>query len=157
MISQRLVQMIEAHADELTRRWLKAVRQSSATTGYHSLPDATLYNRAFDVYARLGRWVGSEGRQEEVERTYTALGRERFHEGLPLSEVIQALVMTKYELWAYIREYGLLDSALELYQALELYNSVVLFFDRATHYTIVGYERASGLAEPATQSRKIAQ
>jgi hypothetical protein len=144
MISQRLVQMIEAHADELTGRWLKEVRQSKATPGYHALSDATLYQRAFDVYARLGRWVGSEGRREEVERTYTALGEERFREGLKLSEVVQALAMTKYQLWAYIRDYGLLDSTVQLYQSLELYNSVVLFFDRATYHTIVGYECASG-------------
>jgi len=78
---------------------------------------------------------------------YTALGRERFREGLPLSEVIEALNLTKYQLWAYIRDYGLLDSALQLYQALELYNSVVLFFDRAAYHITVGYERASSLAE----------
>ncbi len=147
MISQRLVDMIETHADELTRSWLKEVRRSEATPGYHSLPEATLYQRAYDVYANLGRWVGSEGRHEEVERVYTALGRERFREGLPLSEVIEALNLTKYQLWAYIRDYGLLDSALQLYQALELYNSVVLFFDRAAHSITVGYERASSLAE----------
>jgi hypothetical protein len=146
MISQRLVEMIEAHADELTKRWLKEVRQSKATAGYHSLPDSILYKRAFDVYANLGRWVGSEGRHEEVERTYAALGEERFHEGLKLSEVVQALALTKYQLWAYVRDYGLLDSALHLYQAQELYNSVMLFFDRATYYTIIGYERASAQA-----------
>ena len=147
MISQRLVEMIERHADELTRRWLREVRQSSATAGYHSLSDDTLFGRAFEVYAHLGRWVGSEGRPEEVERVYTRLGEERFREGLKLSEVVQALAMTKYQLWAYIRDYGLLDSTVQLYQSLELYNSVVLFFDRATYHTIVGYERASGLAE----------
>ena len=65
MISQRLVNMIEAHADELTRRWLKEVRQNRATAGYHSMPDATLCQRAFEVYAHLGRWVGSEERREE--------------------------------------------------------------------------------------------
>ncbi len=147
MISQRLVDMIESHADELTRGWLKEVQRHEATPGYHSLPEATLYKRAYDVYANLGRWVGSERRHEEVERAYTALGRDRFREGLPLSEVIEALNLTKYQLWAYIRDYGLLDSALQLYQALELYNSVVLFFDRAAYYIILGYERASSLAE----------
>jgi hypothetical protein len=146
MISQRLVNMIETHADELTKRWLKEVRQSQATAGYQPLPDATLCKRAFDVYAHLGRWVGGEERREEVERTYTALGEERFREGLKLSEVVEALAMTKYQLWAYIRDYGLLDSALHLHQALELYNRVVLFFDRASYYTVLGYERASAQA-----------
>jgi hypothetical protein len=157
MISQRLVELIETHADELTRRWLHRVRQSQATPGYHALPDSLLYRRAHEVYAHLGRWVSSEGCQEEVERTYTSLGEERFEEGLPLSEVIQALAMTKYELWAHVLEHGLLDSALLLNQALDLYNLVVLFFDRATYYTVIGYERASGLAERLEKSRQVAR
>jgi hypothetical protein len=33
-----------------------------------------------------------------------------------------------------------LDTALELHQAIELNNRVVLFFDRAIYYTILGYE-----------------
>jgi len=119
MISQTL----REHDRDACRRVDQALaqggRQSKATAGYQSLPDATLCKRAFDVYAHLAL-VGSEERREEVERTYTALGEERFREGLPLSEVIQALAMTKYHLWAYVRDYGLLDSALQLYQPWSL-------------------------------------
>ena len=39
MISQRLVDMIESHADELTRSWLREVQRH----------EATLYKRAYDV------------------------------------------------------------------------------------------------------------
>lgn len=143
MISHGLVQLIETHADDLTRLWLEDVRNSPATPGYHSLPEETLRRRAFDVYARLGHWVGGDEHRAELEKTYKELGRQRFHEGLPLSEVVFALALTKYRLWGHIREQGLLDSAVHLYQALDLYNRVVLFFDRATHYAIVGYELAS--------------
>ena len=97
MISQRLVDMIEAHADELTKRWLKEVRQSNATAGYHSLPDALLSRRAFDVYAHLGRWVGSEGRPEEVERTYTALGEERFRRHEEIPNGLYAMLQAQHE------------------------------------------------------------
>jgi hypothetical protein len=60
--------------------------------------------------------------------------------------VVQALAMTKYQLWEYIRDHGLLDSALALHQALELYNSVVRFYDHATYSAVLGYERAAGRA-----------
>jgi len=148
MISHGLVHMIETHADELARHWLQDVRQSDATPGYHALPEETLYRRAFDVYSRLGRWIGGDEHRAEVEKTYTELGRQRFHEGLPVSEVVEALALTKYRLWSHVRDNGLLDSAVHLYQALELYNRVVLFFDRATYYTIIGYERAARPVPP---------
>jgi hypothetical protein len=37
---------------------------------------------------------------------------------------------------------GFLDTALDMYKALELNNRVILFFDRAILYTAVGYEKA---------------
>jgi hypothetical protein len=36
---------------------------------------------------------------------------------------------------------GLLDTTLELYQAIELNNRVIRFFDRAIYFTAVGYEK----------------
>lgn len=145
MISQRLVLLIETHADELTKRWMKDIRQNEATTSYQTIPDAMLYKRAFAVYAHLGRWIGGEERRDEIRRTYTELGAERFREGILLSEVVEALALTKRHLWWFMSERGLLDGAVQLYQGLELYNSVVLFFDRAVYYTTVGYEQAAGL------------
>jgi hypothetical protein len=145
MISQRLVQLIETHADELTKRWLKDVRQNVDTPGYHTFPEQELYKRAFDVYSHLGRWIGSETHRAEVERVYTALGAERFREGFTLSEVVEALLLTKRHLWWYVREHGLIDSAVHLYQSIELFETVVLFFDRAVHFAVVGYESEAGL------------
>jgi hypothetical protein len=146
MISQRLVLLIEKHADEIARRWLKDVQENPKTPGYHAFPEKTLYKRAFEVYSNLGRFVGSEEHRDEVKRIYLELGAERFHEGFLVSEVVEALSLTKRHLWWYIREHGLLDTAVQLYQGLELHNSVVLFFDRAVYYAIVGYEQAAGLA-----------
>jgi hypothetical protein len=149
MISQKLVQLIESHADELTLRWLKDVRQNKDTPGYHTFPESELYKRAFDVYSNLGRWIGSEAHRTDVERIYTTLGAERFREGFALSEVVEALLLTKRHLWWYVREHGLIDSAVHLYQSIELFESVVLFFDRAVHFAAVGYETAAGLPRRA--------
>jgi hypothetical protein len=143
MISQSLVHLIETHADELTDRWLKIVRVHPDTQTYRTFPDDKLRQRAFEVYSRLGRWIGSEAHHAEVEQSYTALGAERFHEGFRLSEVIAALWLTKKELWGFVLEHGFFDSAVQLYQTLELYNSVVAYFDRAGFYTVRGYEEAA--------------
>ncbi len=151
MISQKLIRLIESNADELTDRWLKKVRVHPDTPTYRTFSDERLKKRALDVYAHLGRWVGYEEHQDEVERNYTALGAERYHEGFALSEVLAALILTRNELWLFIQERGFFDSALQLYQTLELYNRVVAYFDRAVLNAARGYEDAArqGLRQTA--------
>jgi hypothetical protein len=143
MISQKLVELIETHAEELTKRWLKEVRVHPGTPTYWTFPEEQLRKRAFDVYSRLGRWVGHEEHADEVEVSYAALGADRYHEGFRLSEVITALMLTKKQLWAFVLGHGFFDSVVQLYQALELYNSVVSYFDRAAIHTVRGYEEAA--------------
>jgi len=149
MISQKLVGLIEAHAKDLAERWLTEVRHNQKTPTYHAFAEGRLRERVVDVYANLGRFVGHEDRREEVERVYTALSVERHGEGFRLSEVIEALTLTRGVLWRYVLEHGFFDSAVELYQTLELYNRVVNFFDRAIFYTARGYEKASDLRRSA--------
>jgi hypothetical protein len=78
----------------------------------------------------------------EIERYYTEMGMERCREGFRLSEVLSALFLTKRVLWDCVMSEGLMDSALSLYQTLELDNRVVLFFDKAAYYVAVGYEKS---------------
>jgi hypothetical protein len=44
-------------------------------------------------------------------------------------------------LWRKVLGEGLLDTMLDLYQAIELNNRVMLFFDRAIYFITIGYEK----------------
>jgi hypothetical protein len=46
-------------------------------------------------------------------------------------------------LWAKVQAAGLLDTALDLYQAMDLQHRVLIFFDRAIYHAAVGYEEKS--------------
>lgn len=138
-LSQRLIDLIEKNADGLTRAWLNDVRKHPDTVTYHRFDEKMLYDRAFAVYSQIGRWVSRKTTKDDIAKYYKALGKERREEGFELSEVIYALILTKRHLWLKVLSDGLLDSALDLYKALELNNRVVLFFDRAFFYTTAGY------------------
>jgi hypothetical protein len=140
LLALRLVQTIEAHAEEITRGVLEDLAKNPRTPSYHLLPRPELHRRAYEVYRNLGRWL-SEKTDSMVEAWYTDLGQERCGEGIPLSEVVYALILTKYHLRDYIRECGLVESAVELYQEQELHRLVGHFFDKAMYYTVRGYER----------------
>ena len=142
MLSARLVRVIEDHAEQLTRSVVNDLQTNPRTSAYHRLSREELHHRAYDVYRHLGRSLGQKT-EEEIEATYSALGKRRHTEGIPLSQVVYALILEKCHLRDYIRSAGLVDSAVELYQEQELHRLIGHFFDRATYYAVKGYEHAA--------------
>ncbi len=138
---QRLVKIIESHADELSRNLLQDLRKRDSTSTFHTYDEKEIYERAFNVYSHLGKWISRETTKDKIAKHYTALGAKRRKEGFALSEIIQALIMTRRHLWLKVLAEGFLDTALDLNQALDLNNRVMLFFDRAIFYTAVGYQQ----------------
>ncbi len=143
MLSVPLVRMIEDHAEELTRGVLNDLESNARTPAYHKIPREKLHRRVYEVYRNLGEWLGPKT-DEMIEARYSELGQKRRAEGIPLSEVIYALILTKLHLRDYIRSAGLVNSAVDLYQELELNRLTGHFFDRSIYYAAKGYEREAG-------------
>lgn len=141
-VSQKLVDLIESHADELTHNFIQDIQSHSETPTYHNYDEKELYKRAFRVYSNLGKWISQDTTKKEIARHYKALGAKRKSEGFALSEVIQALIITRHHLWLKVLSEGVLDTILDLNQAMELYNRVVRFFDKAIYYVSAGYEQS---------------
>ena len=72
-----------------------------------------------------------------------ALGRTRRTEGIPLQQVVQALIVTKRHIVSYVRSSLPVDTAVELHQEEELNLMLGRFFDNAIYFTVKGYEQAS--------------
>jgi hypothetical protein len=138
-VSRKLVDLIEKNAEELTRAYLRDVKRHSSMPTYQSFPEREVYERAYIVFSQLGRWISFELESDEMKKYWTGLGQERRQEGFALPEVFLALCLIRKQLWDKIQSEGLMDSVLDLYQALELYNRIVTFFDRALYYAIIGY------------------
>jgi len=138
---QLLINLIDRHHEELTRNWLRIVRNHQITRSYGAFDEEELYARAHRVYGQLSRWIAKQFTKGDIASYYTALGAQRRREGFPLAEVIRALVVNRRVLWFMVQSEGFLDSAMDAELALVLNNRVVLFFDRAIYYTTLGYER----------------
>jgi len=138
MMIGKLVGLIESHADELTARLVRKLRESQKTEGYHRFGDEELGARARLVYANLGQWL-SETSERHVEEEYFRLGRTRCMEGIPLSQLVMALLFTRRNLGHFVEEQGW-DNIFDLRQQLDLQILVIRFFDRAIHHAVRGYE-----------------
>jgi hypothetical protein len=156
-LTKSLVSLIERDAESLARRWLEIVKTDPSTPGYHRWDERELYARVYKVYSGLGQSISDRTTKKEIEHEYVLLGRQRYSEGFALSEVIQALIISRRVLWLKIEAEGLLDTALDLSLALELNNKVVLFFDRAIHFTAAGYEEAARAAREEASPDRVAE
>ncbi len=138
--SRKLVDLIERNADELTANYVLSIQRDPRMPKYQAFDPKEVFRRAYRVYSQLGTWISRETTKEEMRSYWTALGRQRHKEGFPLSEIILSLVHIRRVLWEKVQSEGVLDTALDLYQAMDLHQRVVLFFDRAIYYAAVGHE-----------------
>ncbi len=143
----KLVELIQDHSEELSQRVLKDMLSRKETESYNKLHRKEVYRRIYEVYSKLGLWLSKDTPKDDLEEHYTRLGKRRYNEGIPLKEVVMALLLIKRYLWLYLLETYLFKSTFEIYQSLEMNNRVVLFCDRAIYFSSMGYEEAHKEAE----------
>jgi hypothetical protein len=88
----------------------------------------------------------------EVEKRYTEIGVKRARQNVPLSQLIWAIVLTKKNLWDFLKQEAVLDRPAEISGELEVEELLDQFFDHAIYYAAVGYERAC-VSEPLQKVR----
>lgn len=158
MLAARLLLLIQSHAGPLTRETLQDLTTNERTRSFRGLRAAELESRVALLFNNLARWIGDPS-DESVRREYEEMGRTRFREGVPLSELVYAIILTKRHLRGYIRDHGLVDFAgdrvapdellpLALHSIQELNYQVGEFFDRALFYLARGYEAEAGKPHP---------
>jgi hypothetical protein len=139
MFSYRLVRLIETHADALAAGLEERVQESQHVTHFRDVPAHELRERVYEIYRHLGEWL--LGKNElDIEHRYREIGARRARQRVPLSEVIQAIVLTKENLWEFLKSEAVMDRAVEIMGELGLLQMLEMFFDRAIYYASVGYE-----------------
>ncbi len=141
MLFKKFVSLVETHAEDLTKKWINEVRNNPSTPNYHNMNEKLLVNRISDLFFRLGKWLSKDDfTDKETVEHFISLGRERALEGLEVSEVIYALILTKAVLWKYVVSQGIINTIIDMHQALEFHNKISNFFDKAIYYIAVGFE-----------------
>ena len=153
MISTTLIKLIEIHATSLANDVARDLASNSRTPAFRGVPVDDLVQRVFQIYHHLGNWIGDPG-ATMVREEFAEWGGKRFGQGVPLSEVVYAVVIIKSHLRRYIREHGLVDAVfpraeaeyilpVHLHSLQDLNEQVSNFFDEAMYYLAQGYERAA--------------
>jgi len=139
MIALRFVRLIESHSDRLAESLLRKLGHSPRVADLRRVPEGELRERIYEVYVNLSDWLMNKT-EADIERVYTRLGRRRAEQGVSLGALCWALMMTRENLWDYLENEGLRETAMEILGGLDLLRLLDQFFDRAVYYSILGYE-----------------
>ncbi len=140
MLSTKLIQMIEEHANPIADRVIRQLRAEARLAYIAHLPDAELRKRCLEILNRLGHWLAAS-REEEVATHYERLGQTRCREKVPLHEVVHAFHVLKARMLDYVRDQGISQTVVDLYAEEELELQIGRFFDAVVYYVIRGYEK----------------
>ena len=141
MMLYRLVRMIEAHSEALAACLLDRVQHSELAPSYQNVPPEELKERVYEIYRHLGEWLMGED-EFHLEQRYLQIGARRACQRVPLSELIWVIVLTKENLWEFLKKEAVIERPVEVFSELEMLQLLEQFFDRAIYYASAGYELA---------------
>jgi hypothetical protein len=141
MLAYRLLRLVETHSEALAAGLLEKTMNSPLLPGYRNVPPGELEQRVYEIYRHLADWL--LGKSElDVEKRYLQIGEKRARQNVPLSQLIWAIILTKKNLWDFLKREAVLDRPAEISGELEVEELLDQFFDRAIYYAAVGYERS---------------
>lgn len=140
-LSDALVEIIEERATEIAQKWYRETKKSPYVPGLENISEDDALEMAANVYRRLSHWL-TPSAEHEVKETYLRFGESLFYRGFRMEEVIMILILIKRYLWLHLLEQGLMTTNLDVYQVLDVNNKVVLYFDRAIYFALIGCREA---------------
>ncbi|MGE5322979.1 MAG: hypothetical protein ACM3SW_08960 [Actinomycetota bacterium] len=140
LLTYKLIELIESNSDRLADSLLEKVRNSPYLREYSNVPPVDLRERVKGIYSNLGEWLETH-KEQDIEARYTEIGARRAEQGVPLSQLNWTIVLTKENLWDFLKRSAVAADLKELSGELEMLQLLDQFFDRALYFAAVGYEK----------------
>ena len=95
MISRKLTELIKTNIERMNKEWVKRVRASEHIKTYKKLSADELHTRNIRFFNNLVVWLNEGGSHSEIKTYFSKIGRERYHEGIPLEEINFTIITAK--------------------------------------------------------------
>ena len=87
MLSVRLIQLIETHAESLTREVVEDLLTNEHSPAFHHLSKVDLEPRVFRLFHHLGNWICDPNHQA-IRAEYEEWGKIRHRQKIPESAMV---------------------------------------------------------------------
>jgi hypothetical protein len=160
VMTDKLLDITQNHAEEIAEQWYKSVSSSPRTTSYHSLTSAQkerleLQTKIF--LQGIKKLYFAEHSFKEVERILesTNFAQYTYSLGIPVTEAVYAIVLLRRHLWLYANNQEMMNNALDPYLVVESITRTLLIFDYATQVLLEHYHQMHNKHEhPGTKTVK---
>lgn len=142
MLRHRLIRLIESHSHELANELLTRARMSPHMVSFSKVPENELKQRVYEVYSHLGQWLIAKT-EADIERQYSEIGARRFRQGVVLSDLLWAIILTKDNLWDFLNSESWPGFEMEVLAEHDMFRMIDQFFNRAMYYAAQGFEQAA--------------
>ncbi len=138
-VSQLPTGFVQDFGEEIATMWLDALRVSPQTPSYGVVSDEELVTASEFALTQVEEYFTGKPSESDIGTFFYKLGTTRAAQGLPLPELVSAILLLKREIWMSARTHGVWESAMDLQRAVDLNRELGRFFDRAVYYATAGY------------------
>jgi hypothetical protein len=150
----RLIDCTERNAEQIAEQWYKTLTTNPRTASFTCMTKDGCLRHAVTIYKNLAQMYFAENCYHAVEKFLDVHGfvEDYFARSIPLEEVIYALVLLRRQVWINADLQAIWNPVLiDMYQAVESNNRVLLIFDYATFIAARKYRE---LADKAVKQYK---
>jgi 8-oxo-dGTP diphosphatase len=139
LLSDDLIAVVRESSTRITELWIDDITTNPSTVSCHQFDKGDLALRAFTIFGQFEAWLEGKKDEKELKKFYGSLGAGRRNDKIPMIEIISSLSILKKHIWMNLYSSGVWDKAVDIYRMCELGERLVYFFDKATRYTVLGY------------------
>ncbi|MDM8000321.1 MAG: hypothetical protein QUS33_10050 [Dehalococcoidia bacterium] len=145
VLADRLIDLCARHAEQMAEQWYQALIANPRTKSYKALDKEACQRHAVHIYKNLGRMYLAENPYQAVAHSLdvTGLAEDHFGRGIPLDEVVYALVLMRRQIWLHSERQSLYVTPEDMSEVVVSINRVTLLFDYATHIVVSRYQQMS--------------
>ena len=142
MVDHVLLDNLNNNGRDFAVKWKNLVHKAQQLKHYNTLDDEALIEANISIYPLLSKTLDRGLDRSLMGNYFVNMGKERLHNGFPISEVIYVVNLAERVIIEHIMTEFAPQSSIKMYQSMEIISQVSEFFLLGCFYLTKGYLEA---------------
>ena len=142
MINEQFVAILRSKKDQIVNLWLADFKKTRTLRIIEGIDETTWRRIIGEVMDGFDEVITKDVSKYRICLDFTQFGRELFKDNYATHDIINAMSLLRKVITDVVTNEGFFGTAFQLFQLQELNNKAILYFDRATYYSVLGYEES---------------
>ena len=138
--ADKLIEITERHAQEISEQWCKDIKTNSRTPSFHAVSQEECTAQAVNFFKNLSRVYFSQRQSRELYEYFTQYAEDRYHDGIPCPEAVYALFLMRMHMWEYADSQAIFVTPMDHLKAIEALNRTTRIFELGVFFVTQKYD-----------------